>query len=145
MTKRKQTFNMIEHQRGKNNSQYGSCWITNGKENKKIKKEELDKYLELGYNKGRIKNWGQQWATELPCTELVYRVRFPGSPPKFKWSHNYQEVAKRGKGEAQNLYHLNQISYLADVQKLCEGEQGSRTPEELESWYESNKIGRAHV
>ena len=59
MTKRKQTFNMIEHQRGKNNSQYGSCWITNGKENKKIKKEELDKYLELGYNKGRIKNWGQ--------------------------------------------------------------------------------------
>jgi len=26
---------------------------------KKIKKEELDKYLELGYNKGRIKNWGQ--------------------------------------------------------------------------------------
>ena len=41
-------------QLGKNNSQYGTCWITNGQQNKKIKKEELDKWLELGYNKGRI-------------------------------------------------------------------------------------------
>ena len=39
---------------GINNSQYGTCWITNGQENKKIKKEELDKYTELGYYKGRI-------------------------------------------------------------------------------------------
>jgi len=39
---------------GKNNSQYGTCWITNGKENKKVKKEELDKYIKLGYYKGRV-------------------------------------------------------------------------------------------
>jgi hypothetical protein len=39
---------------GKNSSQYGTCWITNGIENKKIKKEELDKWTSLGYNKGRI-------------------------------------------------------------------------------------------
>jgi hypothetical protein len=39
---------------GEKNSQYGTCWITNGQENKKIKKEELDKFIELGYYKGRI-------------------------------------------------------------------------------------------
>ena len=38
----------------KKNSQYGTCWITNGSENKKIKKEELDQYIKLGYRKGRI-------------------------------------------------------------------------------------------
>lgn len=41
------------NQSGSKNSQYGTCWITNGKENKKIKKEELDLWLEKGYNKGR--------------------------------------------------------------------------------------------
>lgn len=39
---------------GSKNSQYGTCWITNGMENKKIKKEELDKHIQLGYYKGRI-------------------------------------------------------------------------------------------
>ena len=38
---------------GKDNSQYGTCWITNGQENKKIKKDELDNWLEKGYYKGR--------------------------------------------------------------------------------------------
>lgn len=40
---------------GQNNSQYGTCWITNGNLNKKIKKEELDDWILLGYYKGRIK------------------------------------------------------------------------------------------
>ncbi len=50
------TINKIKnhkHQTGEKNSQYGTCWITNGQENKKIKKEELDKFIELGYYKGR--------------------------------------------------------------------------------------------
>lgn len=41
------------HQAGTKNSQYGTCWITNGVENKKIKKEDLDSWIELGYSKGR--------------------------------------------------------------------------------------------
>ena len=43
-------------QNGNNNSQYGTCWITNGHENKKIKKEKLDEFIELGYYRGRIRS-----------------------------------------------------------------------------------------
>lgn len=35
------------------NSQYGTCWITNGAENKKIKRDDLDNWISLGYYKGR--------------------------------------------------------------------------------------------
>jgi hypothetical protein len=43
------------NQTGRKNSQYGTCWVTHKKlGNKKIKKEEIDKYLNLGYTKGRI-------------------------------------------------------------------------------------------
>lgn len=41
------------HQQGLKNSQYGTCWITNGTENKKIRKEDLDSYIQQGYYKGR--------------------------------------------------------------------------------------------
>jgi hypothetical protein len=39
-----------KHQKGEKNSQYGTMWITNGKENKKIKKEEL---IPDGWFRGR--------------------------------------------------------------------------------------------
>ena len=51
--KRKQTFRQNEHMKGKKNSQYGTCWITNGLEVRKIKKEEFDMYQQLGYIRGR--------------------------------------------------------------------------------------------
>jgi len=38
---------------GNKNSQYGTCWIYNNIESKKIKKEELDLYLSQGWIKGR--------------------------------------------------------------------------------------------
>jgi hypothetical protein len=38
---------------GENNSQYGTCWITKDNLNKKIKKEELEIYLNEGWIKGR--------------------------------------------------------------------------------------------
>ena len=43
------------HQTGIGNSQFGTCWITNNIENKKIKKEELNNWLNIGWVKGRIK------------------------------------------------------------------------------------------
>ena len=36
--KKKETMRKNNHQQGKNNSQYGTMWITNGKQNKKINK-----------------------------------------------------------------------------------------------------------
>jgi hypothetical protein len=41
-------------QKGQGNSQYGTCWITNGIENKKIRKEDYDNFVVKGYYKGRI-------------------------------------------------------------------------------------------
>lgn len=52
--KTKQTFSKIGHQQGIKSSQYGTCWITDGITNKKIKKEELALYINQGYYKGRI-------------------------------------------------------------------------------------------
>lgn len=41
------------HQKGENNSQYGTCWIHDSEKSIKIKKEELESYLQQGYIKGR--------------------------------------------------------------------------------------------
>lgn len=52
--KRKKTLAEINHQQGTKNSQFGKCWITDGIESKKIKKEELEKYVSEGWRQGRI-------------------------------------------------------------------------------------------
>ena len=39
---------------GEKNSQFGTCWITNDQENKKIKIEDLLFWVEKGFRKGRI-------------------------------------------------------------------------------------------
>ena len=54
-TKQKMKNNKIGYGIGSKNSQYGTCWITNGNEDKKIHKDELDKFIILGYAKGRMK------------------------------------------------------------------------------------------
>lgn len=41
---------------GESNSQFGTCWITKNDINKKIKKEELDAFISLGWTKGRKAN-----------------------------------------------------------------------------------------
>ena len=52
--KMKQTFKNINHQQGEKNSQYGTCWIMKDGISKKIKKDELETYISLGWIKGRI-------------------------------------------------------------------------------------------
>lgn len=49
--KRKQTLKNIRHQQGEKNNQFGTCWITNGIENRKIKKENE---IPNGWRKGRV-------------------------------------------------------------------------------------------
>jgi hypothetical protein len=39
--------------KGLDNSQFGTCWITNGNDNKKIKKEDLDMYTIEGWDRGK--------------------------------------------------------------------------------------------
>lgn len=48
--KRQETFKRIEHQKGSKHSQYGTIWITDGVQNKKIKKDDI---IPNGWNKGR--------------------------------------------------------------------------------------------
>ena len=38
---------------GENNSQFGTCWINDGFEAKKVKKEDLQSWLDKGWRKGR--------------------------------------------------------------------------------------------
>jgi hypothetical protein len=52
-TKKKISESKRGQGKGENNSQFGTCWVTNGKENRKIKKEELDIYTSQGWDKGR--------------------------------------------------------------------------------------------
>lgn len=40
-------------QTGKTNSQFNTCWVTNGEHNKKIKKQDIELWNSLGYYKGR--------------------------------------------------------------------------------------------
>lgn len=40
-------------QDGEKNSQFGSCWVTDGVKPIKIKKEQLDEYIRNGYSRGR--------------------------------------------------------------------------------------------
>lgn len=50
--KRKATFEERQHQAGERNSQFGTCWVSNGKP-MKIKIHQLDEYLANGYRRGR--------------------------------------------------------------------------------------------
>lgn len=48
---------MKEKQKGSKNSQYGTCWIHNESQNKKIRKEELNNFIDAGWKKGRVLKW----------------------------------------------------------------------------------------
>lgn len=54
-TKKKMSESHVGKHDGEKNSQFGTCWINNGSLNKKIKKDELDHFLNLdeGWVKGR--------------------------------------------------------------------------------------------
>jgi len=50
VAKKKETFKRIKHSQGEKNSQFGTMWITNGVENKKIRREDP---IPDGWRKGR--------------------------------------------------------------------------------------------
>jgi hypothetical protein len=52
--KRSATMQERKHQQGEKNSQFGTCWVTDGVKPIKIKRELLEEFLNKGYNRGRI-------------------------------------------------------------------------------------------
>ena len=51
--KRKATMKERKHSQGEKNSQFGSCWVTDGVKPIKIKKDLLDEFLTKGFKRGR--------------------------------------------------------------------------------------------
>ena len=45
-----------EHQKDEKNSQFGTCWITKNNENKKIKLNELESWIQKEWIRGRKMN-----------------------------------------------------------------------------------------
>ena len=55
-TKRKISKANSISQSGEKNSQYGTCWINDGKNSIKIKNDKLIEYIDIGWNRGRKLN-----------------------------------------------------------------------------------------
>jgi len=54
IAKKKATWKETGRGKGNKNSQFGTCWVTHSElGNKKIDKDDLDKFLSLGYTRGR--------------------------------------------------------------------------------------------
>lgn len=75
----KETYKRIKHQQGETNSQYGKVWIIKDGISKSIFKEDLEKYLNNGWKKGRKCNFtkstgrpGQIWINNGIKTKQIY-------------------------------------------------------------------------
>jgi hypothetical protein len=72
------------------NSQFNTCWIHNKSTNKKIKRNLLDEYLSLGWERGRIMNQpfpsnkGMFWVTNGIENKMVKKI------PDGYWKGKFQ-------------------------------------------------------
>ena len=76
------------NQKGKNNSGYGTCWIyiLKLKQNKKIKKEDLNPYLNKDWIKGELKNVWQ--VVDIPKHPMNYSLTWSLLSLEY-WLRNY--------------------------------------------------------
>ena len=78
----KNAYAKTQHHKGEKNSQYGTCWVNNGVENIRIKKEKLEEYITKGFVKGRfinnktnikIKNKNKIWINKNGEIKFIYK------------------------------------------------------------------------
>lgn len=63
----------IGHGKGAENSQHGTCWMTDGIANKKVASHEVEKLVKEGWSKGRIVNEEVRDKNRLPQEEIERR------------------------------------------------------------------------
>lgn len=78
----KASYTKTQHQKGEKNSQYGTCWITKDQKSIRIKKVELNDWLEKGWSEGRIvqnkekivsANQDKIWINKDGKTKMIYK------------------------------------------------------------------------
>lgn len=78
----KNAYAKTQHQKGEKNSQYGTCWITKDQKSIRIKKTELNDWLEKGWSEGRIvqnkekivsANQDKIWINKDGKTKMIYK------------------------------------------------------------------------
>lgn len=89
---------------GKKNSQYNTCWITKNNINKKIKKNELDFYLQENWSLGRQMEFEKINITSNKLNEIdVKRIKKLISEKKL----SYSEIAREYKVAPQTIHKIN--------------------------------------
>lgn len=101
--KMRESLSKKHHQQGERNSQYGKCWVTKNGDNKSIKKELLNKYLENGWIKGRALNMKNDKIHAFSKEEIL-KLRTNG----LKWV----DIAKKMGVSEFTIYRYKKINNL---------------------------------
>jgi hypothetical protein len=100
-TKKKISETKKNQTKGEKNSQYGTLWVTNGEENKKINKEDLDQYIEGGWKRGRTKS-----KNELnKINEIMGSKRKVERPPYEQLVKEIEELGLAGCGRKYGVHY----------------------------------------
>lgn len=120
--KTKQKIGNHQNQKGEKNSQYGTKWINNGFEVKKIKKENLEDYLNNGWKLGNLDinhNIGSTYINKDGKNKKIKKEELEeyinngwkkGLINKYCWVHNNNEEKMILKTEINNYIKLGYLS-----------------------------------
>lgn len=118
--KRKQTYNNIKHQQGKNNSQYKTCWINKNGLSIKIPKNEFANYETDGWIKGRIIQNSSKIikANKTRKFVWVYKDGIAIQIDKNKLQQYLDDNWIRGRSEKKSKNKINKLQKIKVIDKL---------------------------